>query len=54
MIKPEFAALREKFVKINSIEKIKNIHLFFSSNDKNELILKYVEQNRVDSKVSWA
>lgn len=41
MIKPEFAALREKFVKINSIEKIKNIHLFFSSNDKNELTLKY-------------
>ena len=41
MIKPEFTALREKFVKINSIEKIENIHLFFSSNDKNELILKY-------------
>ena len=33
MIKPEFAALR-KFNKTWAIDKIKNIHLFFSSSDE--------------------
>ena len=41
MIKPEFASLREKSLNKNSIDKIENIHLFFSSNDKDGLTLKY-------------
>ena len=41
MIKPEFAALRENLIKIEPIDKIKNIHLFFSSSDEKGLTLKY-------------
>ena len=41
MIKPEFAELRKNTVKMDSLEKIENIHLFFSSNDKKALTLKY-------------
>ena len=41
MTKPEFAALRENLIKLEPIDKIKNIHLFFSSSDEKGLTLKY-------------
>ena len=41
MLRPEFAAMRNKALnKFESIE-VKNVHLFFSSNDKNGLTIKY-------------